>query len=65
MTGLLLLVFAAWAAAVFLFVRWRAGVLAGKCGDSGLLDDPATSLFVRGTALIVLVIVFLARCAAR
>jgi hypothetical protein len=56
---MILALLAAWVASVIIFVRWRARALKEKSGESDVLNDGVTSLFVKGTALVVLVLIFL------
>ena len=64
MTAISLSLLVGWVASVIMSVRWRARVLKEKTGESDVLNDGVTSLFVKGTALVVLaLIIFLARYA--
>jgi len=54
-----LLLFAAWAAASLLFARWRSRVLKARTGEADVSEDGPTSLFVRGGALIVLLLILM------
>ncbi len=54
-----LLLFAAWAAASALFAWWRSRVLEARRGTPDVSEDGPTSLFVRGGALIVLLLILM------